>query len=237
MASSAAPHKRTIFFVGLALALTATLIFAFSRTFFLQPIFQARPLNLPLIVHGTLGTCWFGLLVWQARLASSGKVAEHRKLGRWAPRLVVAIVASTAWVILTSLRLPMTGSGLPRHVGLLIQLSTTFWFVGLFSFAWVNRNRQQVHKRAMILATITMMAPAFSRISQLFRDGGPPLFDSAFLATFFIGALAIYDIRSMKRVHPVTLWVGLAYLAWAAVRMPIGKSKAWEAIAVPLIGG
>ncbi len=235
--SGSSSKKRTAFFLALAAALTATLLFGFSRTFFLQPLFDAPSLTVPFIVHGILGTTWFALLVRQAWLARTGQIAAHRKLGTWSPFLVLAIVASTIWVMFVNLSLPMTGSGLPRHAGFLIQASTTIWFVGLFLFGWVHRNRPDVHKRAMILATIAMMAPVFSRISRLFRDGGPPPIDSAFLATLFIGALAWHDLRSLKKIHPVTLWAGLGYLAWVTVRQPIAKSDGWAAIAVPILGG
>ena len=188
-------------------------------------------------MHGICGTAWFALLVWQAWLARQGRIVDHRKVGAWAPWMVLVVVLSALWVIVTNLRLPMTGSGLPRHVGLVIQAGTIGWFVGLFFYGWIRRDRPDVHKRAMILATIAMMAPAFSRISRLFRDGGPPPIDSAFLATFFIGALALYDWRSLRRIHPVTLWAGLGYLAWVAVRVPLGKSDAWTAFAAPLVGG
>jgi FtsH-binding integral membrane protein len=177
------------------------------------------------------------LLLCQALLARNGQIAAHRNLGAWAPWLVIAVVASTIWVIITNLQLPVTGSGLPRHAGLMLQGSTTLWFVGLFLYGWVNRHRPDVHKRAMILATITMMAPGFSRISRLFRDSGPPPFDSAFLAAIFIGALVVHDARSLKKVHPVTLWAGIGYLAWVAVRQPIAKSDAWAKLAAPLVGG
>jgi uncharacterized membrane protein YozB (DUF420 family) len=233
----ATSKRRTAFFVVLAAALTATLIFGFSRTFFLQPVFGAPTLTLPFIVHGTLATAWFALLLCQALLARNGQIAAHRNLGAWAPWLVIAVVASTIWVIITNLQLPVTGSGLPRHAGLMLQGSTTLWFVGLFLYGWVNRHRPDVHKRAMILATITMMAPGFSRISRLFRDSGPPPFDSAFLAAIFIGALVVHDARSLKKVHPVTLWAGIGYLAWVAVRQPIAKSDAWAKLAAPLVGG
>lgn len=230
-------RSRTAFFVSIAVVLTATVFFGFTRTFFLQPFFGAPALSAPFILHGVLGTSWFVLLVYQAWLAKNGRIAEHRRWGSLAPWLVLAIIATTFWVMMINLRLPVTGSGLPRHAGFLLQASTTLWFVGLFIFGWSKRNRPDVHKRAMILATIAMMAPGFSRISSLFRDGGPPPFDSAYTAAIFIGALAVYDMRALKRIHPVTLWAGLGYLGWVTVRQPVAKSDAWAAFAVPLLSG
>lgn len=229
-------RKRPLFFAALSVVLAATLVFAFTRSFFLQPLFDAPPLTIALIVHGIFGTAWFALLLGQVWLARSGKIAAHRKLGAAAPWLVLAIVGSTLWVIITNLRTPVTASGLPRHAGFLLQASTTTWFIGFFLVGWFHRSRPDIHKRAMLLATITMMAPAFARISSLFRDGGPPPFDSAYSAAIFIMAMAVYDWRTIGRIQPVTLWGGLGYLIWVSVRQPIAKSDFWASIAAPLAG-
>lgn len=229
-------RKRSAFFILLAVALSVTLLLGFARSFYLQPFFGAPPLTVAFIIHGIFGSAWFAMLIGQVWLVRAGKTAEHRKLGAFAPWLVGAIILSTFGVIWVSLALSATGSGLPRHAGLFLQLSTTIWFVGFFLLGWFNRNRPDVHKRALMLATIAMMAPAFSRISRLFRDGGPPPFDSAFLAAFFIGAMVVHDLRSSRRIHHVTLYGGIGYLLWVAVRQPFAKSEAWAAFAVPFTG-
>lgn len=235
--SQVGARQRSAFFVSIASLLGIALLIGFSRTFFLQPLFDTPALTLAFIVHGIFGSAWFVMLGMQAWLAHQGRIADHRKLGGYAPYLAVAIVLSTLWVVFVNLRLPMTGSGLPRASGMLLQLSTTAWFVGLFLYAWKMRHRPDVHKRAMVLATVTMMAPAFSRISRMFRDSGPPPFDSAYLAGIFIGALAIYDLRSTGKVHRVTAIAGIGYLAWVSVRQPIAKSDAWINLVQPMIGG
>jgi hypothetical protein len=235
------PHvgsrRRSVFFVGMAAVLVLALFIGFSRTFFLKPLFDTPTLSPAFIVHGLFGTGWFVMLGAQAWLAKNGRIADHRKLGSYAPFLAAAITLSTFWVVVNNLYLPMTNSGLPRASGMLLQVSTAAWFVGLFIFAWKTRHRPDLHKRAMVLATIAMMAPAFSRISSLLRDGGPPPFDSAYFAAFFIGALAMYDVRSIGKVHRVTAIVGLGYLAWVSVRQPIAKSEAWINLVQSLIGG
>jgi hypothetical protein len=222
----------------MALALSATLAVGFSRSFYLQPLFGAEPLTLALILHGIAGTGWFVLLVWQAQLARSGQVAMHRRIGAFGPWAAGAVIASALWIgATTAFDGVLTRSGLPESVGLFVQLGTTSWFAVLVTLAFWHKARPALHKRLMILATITMMAPAFSRISRLFRDGGPPPFDSSIFAAPFILALAIYDWRTLRRVHPATLWAGGLYLVWTQVRMPIGRSDAWTNFITPLLGG
>lgn len=233
----AAP-RRTIFFWGMALALSGTLLFGFARSFYLQPFFDAEPLTLALFVHGVAGTAWFALLLWQVWLARSGRLADHRRWGGYGPWVAAAVVTSALWIAATTaFDGVLLRSGLPESVGLLLQLGTSAWFAALVTLGFWHRYKPAVHKRLMILATITMMAPAFARISRLFRDGGPPPFDSSVFAAPFILALAIYDWRSMGRVHPATLWAGGLYLVWTQIRMPLGRSEAWTNFITPLLAG
>jgi uncharacterized membrane protein YozB (DUF420 family) len=231
------PVGRSPFLLGLTLAMALTLGLGFSRSFFLAPLFAVEPLTAALIVHGLFGTAWFLMLCRQSWLAAKGRIADHIRAGRWGIPLAIAAVASALWVVAAkAVDGHRTGSGLPDTAGILIQLSTTTWFVVLVTLGFIHRRRADWHKRLMILATIAMMAPAFSRITRLFRDSGPPAVDSAYLATFFIGALALYDWRSTGRIHRVTLTVGVLYLAWVSVRLPIARSDWWTALVTPYLG-
>jgi hypothetical protein len=100
-----------------------------------------------------------------------------------------------------------------------------------------NTRRPDYHKRFMVLASIAMLAPGFARIGRLFRDGGPPVVDSAFLAVPLVGAIALHDLRQHRRLHPVTMWAGIGYLLFVAVRLPIARSDWWNRIAVPTLLG
>lgn len=233
-----ASRTRSIFYLAIALLLTAVLLFAFARSFYLQPLFGAEPLTIALAIHGVCGTAWFALLVAQAWLARTGQIARHRQVGSAGPWVAASVVCTALWIAgTTAFDGVLTGSGLPEATGLFIQLGTSLWFTVLVSFGFWYRLRPEIHKRLMILATVTMMAPAFSRLSRLFRDGGPPPFDSSVFAAPFIIALAIHDWRSRGRIHPVTLWAGGLYLVWTQIRMPIGRSVVWSDFVTPLLTG
>ena len=241
MESSAEPRTtkgRSSFIASFTLILAFLLIFGFARTFYLQPVFAAKPLNFPLIVHGICGTCWFALLAWQAQLVRRGRLARHRTLGqRVGPALAITAVLSALWIVsLTALDGKAAGSGLPDKAALFIQLGTTIWFAVLAILGFRSTKRPDYHKRYMIMATIAMLAPAFSRIARLAGTGKFPV-DSAFLAAPLIAALFVNDFRTLKRAHPVTIWAGLGYLAYVAVRVPIAKSQAWNEVIVPALFG
>ena len=82
------------FFTGMALAILATVIVGFSRSFFLRPLFPDWPSPSETIfyVHGALFTAWIVLLVAQASLVAVGRTELHRKIGPSSAVLAVAMV-------------------------------------------------------------------------------------------------------------------------------------------------
>lgn len=238
MVETSRRQGRAAFFTVLASSLGVVTLFGFARSFYLQPLFGAPPLTALLFAHGCLASLWFAILIAQAILARSGRIGAHRRLGPWGFAVAAMVSLSAAAIIVTTATDgKQTGSGLPESTGLFIQLGTLLWFSTLAFLAWNNTARPEAHKRLILMASITMMAPVFSRISRLLRDGGPPLFDSAFLAIPFVAALAWHDWRKSGRLHPVTLVAGLGYLAFVTIRMPIAKSQLWNATIVPALIG
>jgi hypothetical protein len=231
--------SRPVFFQAMALVLGAVLLFAFARTFFLQPLFSAPSPTMPAIVHGVIGTAWFALLAWQAWLVRSRRIQDHRRFGKWfGPALGMVAVATSIWVAaLSALEGRRSGSGLGTSEIWFIQGGTILWFSVLALAGFATVRRPDYHKRFMILASIAMLAPGFARIGRLFRDGGPPTWDSAVMAIPLIAALAWHDLRTLRRVHPVTLWAGLGYIAFVSVRLPIAKSDLWNHTIVPALFG
>lgn len=231
-------RQRSVYFLALCIALAAVLGLGFARTFYLHPVFQARPLTVPLVIHGICGTGWFALLVWQALQVRKGNMAGHRQAGaRLGTLLAVLAVLSAMWIVgLTAFDGKVAGSGLPDQSALFIQIGTTIWFAVLVVLGFRSVKRPDYHKRYMIMASIAMLAPAYSRIARLLVDGRAPI-DSAFIAAPLIAALFVHDLRTLKKPHPVTLWAGLGYLCYVAVRVPIARSELWTKTIVPAVFG
>ncbi|MCC6926605.1 hypothetical protein [Novosphingobium sp.] len=229
---------RSAFLMLLCIVLAGVLALGFARTFFLQPVFQARPLTVPLVIHGLCGTGWFALLVWQAVQVRTGNMAGHRTIGgKLGIVLATLAVLSAMWIVsLTAFDGKQTGSGLSDQSGLFIQIGTSSWFAILVLLGFRSTRRPDYHKRYMIMASIAMLAPAYSRIARLLVEGRTPV-DSAFLAVPLVAALFVHDFRTLGRPHPVTLWTGLGYLAYVAVRLPIAQSDLWTKTIVPALFG
>ena len=108
--------------------------------------------------------------------------------------------------------------------------------------AMLMRNRPAVHKRFMLIASISIMGPAIDRLSLL-----PPL--DVLFASLFAGlsmppqiivaivgtlvlliALPIYDLVSTKRLHAGTVWGAVCMLLVApAMSAALTWTDAWIA--------
>ncbi len=88
------------------------------------------------------------------------------------------------------------------------------------------RRRPEIHKRLMVLATLSILTAAIARIPLHFiqTHGLPAIFGlTDLLVLVFIG----YDTIAHKRLHPANLWGGLLILLSLPVRFALGGSAAW----------
>ena len=78
----------------------------------------------------------------------------------------------------------------------------------------------------MYLATINLLQAAIVRIPVAFLyDAGPVT--TFLLAYTFIAPLVIWDIGALRRIHPATLWAGLAMVVSLPVRLWISGTAVW----------
>jgi len=220
------------FFTGMALAILATVIVGFARSFFLRPLFPDWPSPSETIfyVHGAVFTAWIVLLVVQARLVAGGRTGLHRKIGPFGAVLAVAmVVLGTAGALISARRVTgFTQVPVPPLQFLAIPLFDMILFAAFVWLAIANRSNPQAHKRWMLLATINLVAAAIAR-----WPGVLPLGPLAFfgLTDLFVVALAIWDFRTRGRLHPVTLWGGLIIIASQPLRLVVSGTQGWLAFA------
>jgi hypothetical protein len=99
----------------MALAILATVLVGFARSFFLRPLFPGWPAPPETIfyVHGAVFAAWIVLLVGQASLVAAGRTDVHRRLGRWGVALAAGMVALGILGALTAARRPTGFVGIP----------------------------------------------------------------------------------------------------------------------------
>src|SRR3954471_8940420 len=108
MVSTRRARDERRFFTGIALAILATVIVGFSRSFFLRPLFPQWPSPPETIfyVHGAVFSAWIVLLVGQTTLIAGGHTQTHRKIGRYSAVLAVAMVVLGTLAALMAARRP-----------------------------------------------------------------------------------------------------------------------------------
>ena len=113
------------------------------------------------------------------------------------------------------------GPFLPRHTAVrhgccsLVLVGSALYF----------RRRLETHKRLMLLGTIRLVAAPIAR----FHLGGPLAFFG--LSDLFIVVMVGYDLITLRKVHPATLWGGLALVVSQPLRLMISGTPAWLAFA------
>jgi hypothetical protein len=220
------------FYAGMALALLAAVVFGFSRSFFLRPLFPGWPSPSETIfyVHGAAFTAWIVLLNVQAALITGGRVELHRRLG-----VLGGILAASMLVLgtLAALIAARRATGfveipVPPLQFLAIPLFDMLLFALFVGLAIAQRRNAQRHKRWMLLATIGLVTAAIARW-PLVSGSGPIVFFA--LTDLFLVPLAIWDFRSRGRLHSVTLWGGLLLVISQPLRLALSGTPTWQAFA------
>ena len=113
-------------------------------------------------------------------------------------------------------------------------------FAALVASAVALRRRPDMHKRLMLLASISIIGAAVIRwpFDAMFLPSPVPgyaVFDLAALA--FLLPLLAWDLATLKRVHPATLYGGLALVAMVPIIGLVSQTGAWYAFGEWVVGG
>lgn len=242
---AAAPGLRLdnerLFFSGMAGAMLLLTFIGFAPTYFLRGMLGGTP-PMPLTplvhLHGVTFTAWVVLLFAQTGLIAARRADLHRLLGTALAGLALALIVVG---VITAIEAGRLGSGPPdRHQPsfLIMPLSNMLVFTLLCGAGLYFRGQAQVHKRLMLMATMTLVITPLARISRM--TVGPetlwPPIGGMLLADLLFAALVAYDVGARGKVHPATLWGGAVFLLTQPARVAIGQTEAWQGFARSLIG-
>jgi hypothetical protein len=224
------------FYSGMAVAAAVVVFAGFAPTYFLRASYQSTPLPMYLHVHGFLFTTWIALFIAQTSLVAARQTNVHRRLG-WATAVlavVMVIVGTTAGIV--SMRGQVEAGNVDQALTFLTTpLFSMVVFATLVAAAIRLRRDSQTHKRLMLLATISILDAAVARLPFEFLRTPSWAFMPA--TDLLLLAAILYDVASRRRVHPAYLWGGLLIVAGQALRIPIGETGMWQAIARAIVGG
>lgn len=209
----ASTQPRGRFYMGSAAVLLLVVLVGFAPTFYLRSTFGGPELSWRVFVHGLILTAWFLAFALQTALVAARRTALHRALGWAGAAIGLAVIISGA--LATPYRMAeLAAQGRPlwpnRTTSILVWSNTAsiVAFAILLAAAIVLRRRPDAHKRLMLLASISIIQPAFGRIFRwpVFEASPLEILMLSVAAPFaLVGALIVYDFLSRKSLHPATV--------------------------------
>jgi hypothetical protein len=113
-------------------------------------------------------------------------------------------------------------------------LGGLFVFVALVALGLIYRRQRDFHSRFMLLANLSILAPAIARIPlDVIERGGLTLI--FILKDVCVLAFVFYDVVSTRRLHPATFWASLLIIASYPVTRMVGSLPAWIDLAKWLV--
>lgn len=204
--SSLRPRR---FAVTFAAAMLAVNLIGFGPTLYLRAFFDAPPLPPYLYLHGALGTAWFALVVVQTGLVASHRVSAHRQLGWVAVAIAVGVLISGLYTS-TNMVPRNAALGLTSEADIRLYSAVTaadiagsIVFSTLVMLGAALRRRADVHKRLMLIASLSILGPAASRIASWFGELPNAMIPA--ITFSFVVALLVHDIRERRRPHLATV--------------------------------
>jgi FtsH-binding integral membrane protein len=138
--------------------------------------------------------------------------------------VVLGVVAATDSLVRAAGR-----AGRDAKFFYIVPLTDMLIFATLILFAFRARRNPQAHKRLLIVATIGLLIAAIARWPIAFLSRNAVM--AALLSYIFLLILVAYDLWTSRKVHRATLWAGGFLIFVQQIRIPIGKTAAWHAVA------
>jgi len=248
-----AREKTGYFYVWMAGVCALIAFGAFAPTYWMQlpaGTFVGPPL---LHLHALLFSAWTLLLLSQTMLAATGRLEHHKAWGLAGISLASVMVAVGMTVAVLRVRAGLAQYGDAVLSFFILPFSGLVLFSGFFIAAIANLNRPEVHKRLVLMATISLLEAAMARVFFVLATGGgpgmrpglgpPPSVTIAVVPSLLLEALIVAgmvrDWRVRGRPHPVWIIGGVLYAAVVLLRVPFSATPAWLhfASAMAHIGG
>lgn len=229
MDGTAQQQRRNGFYIAVGLIGLTVSVAGFSTTY-IAPMARSS-FHAPLIVHlhGFAAFSWVLLFLLQPTLIRLNAFPVHRLTGMLAiPVAGTVLIGGAGTGVFVVNRDLAAGMGDFAYASIVGTLTGLLIFFSLVVAGILNRQRPDVHKRLMVLATIVLLWPAWFRLRHLFPDIPNPDVTLALLAADSLILLAILrDKLADGRVHPVYLWFGPAIFAEQTLEVLHFGSPGW----------
>ena len=222
-----------LFYTGMSIASVVTVFVGFAPTYYLKGYFGAARLTPLVHVHGVVFTSWILLFFAQTVLIARHRIGLHRRLGVAGAGLAALVVVVGLTTAVGFARRNVATGGAGTLAFLAIPFGDMFVFAILTTAGILYRRRPEMHKRLMLVATISILGAAISRWPFAIMQTGPVPF---FVVTdLFVLAGVCYDLVSRRRIHSAYVWGGLLLLISQPIRLAVGNTYTWLALVGRLV--
>lgn len=228
---------RSRFFLHMGIAFLAIALIGFSTTFFIPLARGTFDAPVVIHVHGALFFGWLLFFILQATLVHRRRFPLHRQLGWIGLGLAVCIAVSGVLVGLHATRRDLAGGEDPfvlgQFVNILIEMAL---FLALVTAAVIYRRDGETHKRLLLLATLSALAPAWLRFRHFLPWVPSPFVTFSVLADSLLVLAMLRDLRVRGSIHRSYFWAGGPMVAIHAIELAAITSPAWQALSRILLG-
>jgi hypothetical protein len=220
---------RPRFHLFFAIALSAFAVVGFARTYYLRFLSDLPPMTVLVHMHGALFTIWIALFITQMKLVAAHRIDLHRRLGiASACFAVLLVIVGVLTVIAKTITNHVSPTGLSPPQFSIVGFTTIGMFAILLALGVACRRRPALHKRFMVLAMITAMGPAGSRLLRLLHLSDYVNVLLPLFTVVFIGFCIANDWRREGRIHPVHAIGGALMLVSGPLSLMVGRSDWYQ---------
>jgi hypothetical protein len=238
IAPAAARNERPQFFARMALVMAAIVVFSFPVTYYLPVATGSGKFDTLHHLHGLAFFAWFAVYVWQTQLVARGQIARHREVGLAGFALTGAMVVLGYW---------MAQRGAERRLGITEHPYESTWLnitdITLFALLMIAAivlvtRYKEWHRRFVFVAALCLVAPAATRWTLRLPGLDALALDVvSYLVMYpFLIALALFDLRTLRKLHPATLMSIALLLSFQVSGAWIARSDWWNSVAPSLVG-
>jgi hypothetical protein len=228
------------FYVWTAIVCVLFAFFGFAPTYWLPLATGALTVNPVVHLHGAVFFSWTLFLVLQTSLVANGRTAKHRQTGMIGVALAGLMLITGVMVTAHSLAgATAAGFALEGRIFSIVPLTGVVFFAILVGFAIANVRHPDVHKRLMLIATVSILEAPVARwflVAMAPADavGPPPVTITvmpAIVVNLLLIAIIVWDWKLRGRVHRAYVYGFGAFLALQVLRIPLSESSAWLSFA------
>ncbi len=197
----------------------------FSRTYYLNGLFSTPQLPVSLHIHGVVMTAWCALFIAQTCFVATGRIDRHKQFGGVGILLAAVIIALGSYLTISATAREVQAHVVGQfHVLLGFNMLELLVFLGLFTAALAYRRQPSVHKRLMLLATISLLPPAIARATLLLTANQDA---QMWAVDIVVATVVVIDVARHRRLHPAFGWGSLAMLVALNVGYELFQTDRW----------